>query len=120
MSGIEAATVIKLRTYVVSIMEESRRVTTTWNDAAKQFEHHYENLGWFIHFGGSHEKLFVGYERPCFEVNDPIQITIEKAPPTCPNPPASATSLSSESTASSTDNKPSPEAESQSISGGSK
>lgn len=34
--------------------------------------------GWFVHLEGSRESLFLGTERPPFEVGDCIKISIEK------------------------------------------
>ncbi len=35
------------------------------------------STGWFIHLEGSWESLFVGYEKPDFNVGDYVIITIE-------------------------------------------
>lgn len=38
-----------------------------------------ENLGWSVLFEGSHERLFLGYEKPDLQAGDPVRITIEKS-----------------------------------------
>lgn len=37
-----------------------------------------ESKGWFVHFGGSHEKMNFGAEKPDFNVGDSVKITFEK------------------------------------------
>lgn len=36
-------------------------------------------VGWFVHFEGSWESIFLGEEKPAFEPGDTVKITFEKS-----------------------------------------
>jgi hypothetical protein len=55
-----------------------------YSQIKKMFE--LPNNGWFIHLEGSRESLFLGAEKPPFEVGDLIKISIEKVEPLNANP----------------------------------
>lgn len=39
-----------------------------------------EKRGWFVHFEGSWESLYLGDQEPDFKQNDVVHITIERIP----------------------------------------
>ena len=54
---------IRIPTRVVELAEKNRIVSAKKNeDDTVSFTH--EKLGWFVHFEGSYEALFVGSEKP--------------------------------------------------------
>jgi len=54
---------IRIPTRVLKLEERNRIVSARKNeDGTVTFRH--ENLGWFVHFEGSYEALFVGFEKP--------------------------------------------------------
>jgi hypothetical protein len=38
----------------------------------------HREYGWFVHFEGSHESIFLGQERPKFNPGDTVRITFER------------------------------------------
>lgn len=42
-------------------------------------------IGWFVHFEGSWEAIYLGTEKPDLKSGDPIQIQIRKDPDANPN-----------------------------------
>jgi len=67
---------IVVHSTVVSIF---KRIDRQWvsgvgpNATFKEIE-----LGFYLHLQGSHEAIYVGFERPEFDVGDKIKITIER------------------------------------------
>ena len=65
-------------TSVLSITHETT-IDRTWKDQATgEWKQDIRDLGWFVLFDGSHEKMHFGSEKPHLEVGDKIKITIEK------------------------------------------
>jgi hypothetical protein len=54
---------IRIPTRVVKLEEKHRVVSAKKNDDDTVAYTH-ENLGWFVHFEGSWEALFVGFQKP--------------------------------------------------------
>lgn len=66
-------------TKVKSIKEEERIIRTIPNKLdEKNPIVEKENLGWFLGFEGSFEALYVGKEKPPYEVGEEVDIVIRK------------------------------------------
>lgn len=80
MESVKASvTRYALLTRVVSV-EEVKPITRGWKDADGNTQYEYGNLGWFVGFEGSWERLCFGHTKPSFAVGDLIKITFEKTP----------------------------------------
>lgn len=69
---------VRIPTHVKSVAEE-KRLVNCYKSENGEATSTYESLGWFVLFDGSHEKLFLGHEKPNIKVGQKatIQITFE-------------------------------------------
>lgn len=76
MESAEAKVVYSIDTKVAGIQEEfgNEWLSGVGQDAI----FHKYSKGWFVHFEGSHEKLFLGKDKPTLEVGDLIEIFITR------------------------------------------
>lgn len=79
MESAQAPVAIKIHTAVVSI-EEIAKIERVTKDGVPTLA----NLGWFVLFTGSHERLYVGTENPGLAKGDEVEIIIRKKPPCQP------------------------------------
>ena len=63
---------------VVSVTSEERVARGHMVNGEPVFDR--EKLGWFLLLLGSHEKLFLGWEKPELKTGDKVRITIAKEP----------------------------------------
>lgn len=61
---------------IIDVTNERRIKSTTIKDLSGEYTTEIQELGWFISIEGSHEKLFVGFEKPHFKPQDKIKIAI--------------------------------------------
>jgi hypothetical protein len=62
----------------VKKLEEKKRISYSRKDKNGEAITIMENLGWFVHFEGSWEALFVGYEKPeGLETGSEVDIIIQ-------------------------------------------
>ena len=54
---------IRIPTRVIKL-EERNRIASAKKNADDTVAFVHQNLGWFVHFEGSYEALFVGFEKP--------------------------------------------------------
>lgn len=67
----------KIRTKVQDLEEKTRVVRADKNTVTGEVTFTSESIGWFVHFEGSRESLFVGIERPTdLDVGTEVFITI--------------------------------------------
>lgn len=74
MEPIKTAYVIFTR--VISVTEEEYAVRGRVVDGQAIIDK--INLGWYVLFEGSHEKLFLGEDRPQLSAGDKVKILIER------------------------------------------
>jgi len=68
--------IYSLSTTVLSVEEgfKTHHISGSGPDAV--FEK--ESLGWFVHFEGSYEAIYLGDSRPNFNPGDKVKVTFEK------------------------------------------
>lgn len=67
-----------IKTIVSSVEERFRNVYVDgFGDNAK---YNKVSLGWYVHFMGSYEALYLGLEEPKLQKGDTVRITIESNP----------------------------------------
>lgn len=61
-------------------VDKIKRVQKAWKegDTIRTEE---ADLGYFAHFNGSWESIFLGYDKPLLQPGDTVRITIEKISP---------------------------------------
>ena len=74
MEPVKTAYVVFTR--VVSVTEEQYAVRGRIVDGQAIVEK--AALGWYVLFEGSHEKLFLGWDRPELAAGDKVKISIER------------------------------------------
>jgi hypothetical protein len=64
-------------TRVVSVTNEDEIIRVVKGTGKGEWVQEKVNVGWFVLFEGSHEKLFFGKEQPQLKAGDSVKITIE-------------------------------------------
>ena len=68
----------KIKTSVVSV-DRIDRIKRAWKNARGEQEVELEDLGWHLLLKGSHERLYVGRDKPDFVAGDRVDIIIRKS-----------------------------------------
>lgn len=71
-----AKTAYAIYTQVVSVTQEEYAVRGRIVNGEAIVEK--QDLGWYVLFEGSHEKLFLGWDRPELSAGDKVKILIER------------------------------------------
>jgi hypothetical protein len=67
-----------VQTRVVSVTNEDEIIRVVKGTGKGEWVQEKVNVGWFVLFEGSHEKLFFGKDQPYLKEGDLVKITIEK------------------------------------------
>lgn len=84
-SAPQSGIALIIHTSVVSIehLDRIKSIYPVGDEKEKGYRTTIEDLGWYVLFSGSHERLYVGEENPGFAQGDEVEIVIRKKP-SCP------------------------------------
>jgi hypothetical protein len=82
MESVEAPINIHyiIETHVLSVTHEHRTVRTVKGTKPDEWVTEREDMGWYVRFEGSYERMYFGPIEPDVRVGDPVRITIERLP----------------------------------------
>lgn len=71
-------TIYVFQACVTNVVEEIERFNWRKNMTDNTVTHDQRSRGWFIALDGSHERIFIGQDKPNIQKGDTIKITMEK------------------------------------------
>ena len=72
----------QIDTYIIDTtvlkIEKKRVIVRGWKNEHGEDELEYKNIGWYMQFAGSSESIWVGSDKPYWNVGDQVEIRITR------------------------------------------